>query len=105
MAKGARERKSKHDASSIQGTRLSLGRFVLLCGGACLAEFSVVNWLTLTVGLITSYLMFSYSKLFSGDVTPIVKEYKCDLICENQPLPTNSSLEKISSKVGVVTVS
>ena len=27
----------------------------------------------------------------------------CDLICENQPLPANSSLEKISSKVGVVT--
>ena len=29
--------------------------------------------------------------------------HKCDLICENQPLPTNSSLEETSSKVGVVT--
>ena len=29
--------------------------------------------------------------------------YICDLISENQPLPANSSLEKISSKVGVVT--
>ena len=28
---------------------------------------------------------------------------KYDLICENQPLPANSSLEKINSKVGVVT--
>ena len=27
----------------------------------------------------------------------------CDLICEKQPLPANSSLEMISSKVGVVT--
>ena len=27
----------------------------------------------------------------------------CDLICENQPLPANSSIEKNSSKVCVVT--
>ena len=29
--------------------------------------------------------------------------YICHLICENQTHPANSSLEKISSKVGVVT--
>ena len=34
-------------------------------------------------------------------ITYISANNICDLICENQPLPANSSLEKISSKVGV----
>ena len=49
----ARERKSKYDASSIREAEAKSKK-----------------------KLNTSYLMFSHSKLLSGDVTPVVKEYK-----------------------------
>ena len=58
----------------------------------------VGNVLLLSIHTTCTSLKSDFPSSFSS-----LTRYICDLICENQPLPANSSLEIISSKVGVVT--